>query len=156
MPWRRELPASVRSLLRRCPCPEELPVPLAIPKVLAVTAFEHDQRFFAGLHGTGEWEFTITGSVQAAKHLLDTSEYAVVVCDRDIPGWEWRDLLSLLKSHAPRACFLLSSRVSDTFLWREVLRHGGYDLLPKPLNSSDANRILRRAWYYWKSNPPLA
>ncbi len=150
-----DLLATARDLFRRFRSHNEPEVPLDAPRILALTAFENDQRFFSRLHSTGDWQFTITASVPVAKELLDTFEYAVVICDRDIPGWEWRDLLSLLKSHAPRACFLLSSRVNDTFLWKEVLSHGGYDLLPKPLDTAASVNILRRAWYYWKSNPPL-
>ena len=44
---------------------------------------------------------------------------------------------------------LLISRVTDEYLWNEVVSNGGYDVLRKPLSESDVQRQVRLAWSYW-------
>jgi len=55
---------------------------------------------------------------------------------------------------SPQICFLLTSRVNDEYLWRELVTHGGYDILAKPLADLVVMQTLQRAWSYWKTKPP--
>jgi len=48
-----------------------------------------------------------------------------------------------LSSH--RACVILVSGVVDAYLWDEVVRKGGFDLLPKPLRKEGVIRTVRLA-----------
>jgi CheY-like chemotaxis protein len=96
----------------------------------------------------------ITQSVPEALRLLTTQSFPIVLCDRDLPGWDWRELLARIVESSPRSCFLLTSRVSDEYLWREVVMHGGYDVVAKPLEDAVVMQVLERAWYYWQAEPP--
>jgi DNA-binding NtrC family response regulator len=98
----------------------------------------------------------LTQSVPEALHLLASAVFPIVLCDRDLPGRDWREVMAQIVESAPRVCFLLTSRVSDEYLWREVAMHGGYDVIAKPLEETTVEHTLRRAWYYWKAEPPSA
>jgi FixJ family two-component response regulator len=75
----------------------------------------------------------------------------VVLCDRDLPGKGWRGTVEDLASSPHRACIILVSGVVDTYLWNEVVRTGGFDVLSKPLREDDVIRAVRLAWSYWNS-----
>ena len=96
----------------------------------------------------------ITQSVAEALSLLITQQFPIVLCDRDLPGWDWREVLARIVASSPRSCFLLTSRVSDEYLWREVVKHGGYDVVTRPLEEDLVVQTLKRAWYYWKAERP--
>jgi DNA-binding NtrC family response regulator len=127
-----------------------------IPRVLVITASASDQMFYRSVRARGEWEMVIAQSAPEALRLLTTQAFPIVMCDRDLPGWDWRELLVKMVETSPRICFLLTSRVSDAYLWREVVMHGGYDVVARPLEEGVVVRTLRRAWYYWSmwDRPP--
>jgi hypothetical protein len=68
--------------------------------------------------------------------LLNERSFPVVLYDRDLQGHDWRQVLhSIITSRHP-ACVILASRVIDTYLWEEVIQHGGFDVLSKPTATS--------------------
>lgn len=75
----------------------------------------------------------------------------VVLCGRDVPGIEWPDAVRILASALPRPCVILTSPVTDSYIWREIVERGGYDLLATPLRDADTTRSIKLALSYWKS-----
>jgi CheY-like chemotaxis protein len=151
--WRRVLfPGSYP----RCGAPTE-PV---LPSVLAITASAGDHDFYTAMGYTGpggqrEWDIAIAQTVPEALGLLTSRAFPVVLCDRDLPGWDWRDALTRIVECSPGICFLLTSRVSDEFLWREVVMLGGYDVVPRPLIERVVTQTLQRAMYDWNRKTEL-
>jgi DNA-binding NtrC family response regulator len=141
------------SLWRRVLFPGHHPAGPDIPRVLVLTVSIVDQVFYRNLRARGEWDMVLTHSVPEALLLLAREAFPIVLCDRELPGWDWRQVMAKIVESSPRICFLLTSRVSDEYLWREVAMHGGYDVVAKPLEQDAVERILRRAWYYWKAEP---
>ncbi|MCU1328884.1 MAG: response regulator receiver protein [Bryobacterales bacterium] len=127
---------------------------LCTPQVLVVTAPPDDHTFFSCLGETCRWKLTVTGSVGEALELVASLNFPLIVCDRELPGQQWRNVIARMKERAPRSCVLLISPVSDDYLWREVLRHGGYDVIPRPLQTETVSHLLDQAWYYWNAAPP--
>ncbi len=94
-------------------------------------------------------------------HFADTCDEAwntanrlqspVVLCGRDVPGIEWPDAVRMLASAVPRPCVILTSPVTDSYMWKEIVERGGYDVLATPLRDADATRAIRLALSYWKS-----
>ena len=94
-------------------------------------------------------------------HFCDTCDEAwnaanrlqspVVICGRDVPGIEWPDAVRILASAVPRPCVILTSPVTDSYMWKEIVERGGYDVLATPLRDADASRSIRLALSYWKS-----
>jgi DNA-binding NtrC family response regulator len=142
------------SLWRRILFPSQHPPRPDVPRVLAITAAPWDEMFYKELRAAGEWDLVTARSVREALPLLIAQQFPIVLCDRNLPGPGWRDVLAKIVGSSPRSCFLLTSRVCDEYLWREVVTHGGYDVVVKPLEEDVVVRALRRAWYYWKAEPP--
>ena len=44
------------------------------------------------------------------------------------------------------------SGVADDYLCQELIRQGGYDILPKPLRADNAARVVKLALSYWNSS----
>lgn len=94
-------------------------------------------------------------------HFADTCDEAwnaanrlqspVVICGRDVPGIEWPDAVRILASAVPRPCVILTSPITDSYMWNEIVERGGYDVLATPLRDSDTTRAIRLALSYWKS-----
>lgn len=118
--------------------------------VLAITRDESCRRSFEDFAARGDWELAIAGSFESAIESLKKNRTAVILCDRDLPGLDWHDALRKL-SAATRACaILLVSPVNDEYLWEEVIRQGGFDVLVKPLQQEKAVRAVNLAWSYAK------
>jgi DNA-binding NtrC family response regulator len=75
----------------------------------------------------------------------------VILYDRDWPNAEWRTTVQALASSPQRSCVILASWVADDYLWQELVRSGGYDLLAKPFRADDVARSLKLALSYWRS-----
>jgi hypothetical protein len=43
------------------------------------------------------------------------------------------------------------SGVTDGYLWQELVRTGGYDVLPKPLRADNVAKVVKLAMSYWTS-----
>ncbi len=141
-------------LWRRVLFPRRRGAALGGPRVLALTSSATDQAFYRSLKARGQWDMEITQSVPEALRMLSAGSFSIVVFDREFPGWDWRDLLVRIVERSPRSCCLLASRVSDEYLWREVVARGGYDVVTKPLADPAVSLTLQRAWYYWKTESP--
>ena len=87
-----------------------------LPRVLAITVSFEDQSFYRSLRARGEWNVVITQSVPEALHLLGREVFPIVLCDRDLPGRDWREVMANIVETSPRVCFLLTLRVSDEYL----------------------------------------
>ena len=122
-----------------------------VPRVLVITASARDRAFYKSLRERGEWDIVITESVQEALAQVVSQDFPIILCDRDLPGWGWREVVTKIVERTPRSCFLLASRVSDEYLWREVVALGGYDIVAKPLSDSVVIHTLQRAWYFWNT-----
>jgi FixJ family two-component response regulator len=70
----------------------------------------------------------------------------VVLCDRDLPGVDWRMAVQQLAGGQNRRCVILASPVVDDYLWEEVIHLGGYDVLAKPFRKRDVVQAIEFAW----------
>ena len=122
--------------------------PLAI---IGLVASDEDRRLLAGICNRNRWHLLFADTCEEARTALDQLKAPVILCDRDLPGKGWRETVEDLASSPHRACIILVSGVVDTYLWDEVVRTGGYDVLSKPLREDDVVRAVRLAWSYWNS-----
>jgi FixJ family two-component response regulator len=53
---------------------------------------------------------------------------------------------------------ILVSGVADAYLWQEVVRREGYDILTKPLHTENVLRSVKLALSYWsvRTHQPVA
>jgi DNA-binding NtrC family response regulator len=95
-----------------------------------------------------DWDLALADSREHAAELIGRHRFTIIVCDRDLPGLDWRDSMQALVTAAPGSCILLASSVSDDYLWQEVIQRGGYDVLTKPFKDDTvAHSINQAAWY---------
>lgn len=120
--------------------------PLAI---IGLVASDEDRRLLAGVCNRNGWHLLYADTCEEARAALDKLKAPVILCDRDLPGKGWRETVEDLASSPHRACVILVSGVLDAYLWDEVVRTGGYDVLYKPLREDDVVRSVRLAWSYW-------
>lgn len=88
--------------------------------------------------------------MEAADHLRNSAS-SVVICERDLPDGDWKDILKETADMAPPPLLLVVSRNADESLWAEVLNLGGYDVLLKPFERSEVLRVISMAWRHWWS-----
>jgi DNA-binding NtrC family response regulator len=124
-----------------------------VPQILAITAIADDATFYENLALPDGWRTVVAGSVPDALALL-AKPFPIVICDRDVAGSAWREVLDQIAKASPDSCLLLASRVSDEYLWREVVMHGGYDILSRPLEEAAVLQSLKRAWHFWRAEHP--
>lgn len=118
--------------------------PEAIIRLLVVT---QDDKFYLSVHevttGCG-WETRMVRTVERGLHALD--EFPASVAIYDWPGTEedWRFNVDRLTARPDHPCLLLASPVDDEYLCAELVRHGGFDVIPR---SADADRLIRNVQF---------
>jgi two-component system response regulator HydG len=124
--------------------------------VIGLVTGDEDRQLLAGICSRNGWHLFFAETCEEARAGLDKLKAPVVLCDRDVPGKGWRETMEKLASSPYRACIILVSGVVDTYLWNEVVRMGGYDVLSKPLREDEVVRAVRLAWSYWNSSARTA
>jgi DNA-binding response OmpR family regulator len=108
--------------------------------VLAITASEPDRIRLQRILEDAGWRVFCAKDL---KELDRAPSTAIVLYDRDLPGIDWRDAIRRLA--ARHACIILASFVVDDYLWEEVIRCGGYDVLAKPFREEEVTHTVRFA-----------
>lgn len=131
---------------------------LAMDMVLSVSPIQEDhaalERIFSGSRhpATPEssWHLRQTATVPSALKRLKESLHALVICERDLPLGDWKDLLEHSQKLADPPFLIVTSRHADDYLWAEALNLGAYDVLCKPFSSSEVMRVVSEALQRWK------
>lgn len=81
--------------------------------------------------------------------ILLQSFVPVVISDRNLPDGCWKHVLGAAESSEHPAHLVVASQLVDGRLWAEVLNLGGYDLLAKPFDTTEVNRVVESAVRNW-------
>ncbi len=123
---------------------EEVPsTPEQRLKILALSMCIDDCVSLRCLAQQHKWDLHITQSPRDAFHLASQSHFEIILCDRNQPGYPWREVMDRLAKNSPRTCILLVSPMTGDDLWRSVLQHGGYDVLLRPLREHSALHAIQ-------------
>ncbi|HVW87718.1 MAG TPA: hypothetical protein VHB50_23685 [Bryobacteraceae bacterium] len=124
----------------------------ADPSLLLITRDAELNRRVAEIAASWNWSVRLQPEpTRQAAPAGDSGTHQIVIFDRDSTDRDWREALAILKQEYRDACLLLASRVSDSYLVREVVRLGGYDVLATSGDDDRLRRALRFAWF-WKRN----
>jgi len=115
-------------------------------KLVAVTQSPDDSATLRQIAASYGWTISVVESSEAAVAALREQPTPLVICDRDLPGEAWRDVLAKIAAQPQAVCVLLASRVVDDYLWRQVIRHHGYDVVAKPFQPEELRRAVTFAW----------
>lgn len=116
--------------------------------VLVISPHHDDHNVVRRLLQHGQWSIHRAANLREAVELIDESSPAVIICERDLPDGTWRDVLRHVSGLKRAPSVIVTSRHADETLWADVLNSGGYDVLPKPFERSEAIRVLAMAWRY--------
>ena len=121
----------------------------AIPVVALVTG-DHDRDLLMNIGIRDQLDIHFANTCSEAWVAANRLKSPGVLCERDLPGMEWRDAVRILAAAVPHPCVILTSTVVDDYLWRECVARGGYDVLARPLREEAAARSIKLALVYWK------
>lgn len=131
--------------------PVDPPSVAAATLIVALVGDGQDRQLLDGICHRNQWGLHFAGTCTEASEAADQLKAPIILCDRDLPGVEWRDAVRVLASSPHRACVILISKVVDDRLWNEVAFRGGYEILAKPLREDDVVRAVKLACSYWNS-----
>jgi CheY-like chemotaxis protein len=113
-------------------------------KILAVSICLDDIFLLEYLGDQHGWELKFTASPQEAFRLA-SSDFDLILCNRNQPGYPWREVMDRLAATSPRSCILLVSPINDDYLWWDVLHHRGFDVLLRQLREEIVLRAVDTA-----------
>ena len=135
--------------------PRQTATPARIP-VVALVASDQDRCVLASLSGQHRLEIHFVESCEEAYSAANRLAAPVILLDRDLPRTEWKTAVKSLADSPHGACVILMSGVVDDYLRQELIRRGGYDVLPKPLRADQVAPLVKLALSYWESAPKPA
>jgi len=115
-------------------------------KLVAITERSDDSMALRQIASDYRWRISIVGSSDAAVASLNEQPTPLVICDRDLASEDWREVLAKIAALPQAVCVLLASRVVDDYLWRQVIRNPGYDVVSKPFQPEELRRAVTFAW----------
>ena len=118
--------------------------------VLAVSPFEEDHACLRTIFDHSNWKIFNAHGCHEAMDFLEENRMAVLVCERDLPDGNWKNLLESLSTLRVPPLLVVTSKHADDSLWAEVLNLGAYDVLSKPFDRAEVTRIISLAWLHWK------
>jgi len=124
----------------------KIPSPSEPVKLVAITQDPEDSGALQKVARTYGWTVSIVGSSAAAMPLLNAQPTPLAICDRDLSAEDWRDVLVKIAAQPQAVCVLLASRVVDDYLWHQVIRYHGYDVVAKPFQPEELRRAVTFAW----------
>ncbi|HWF11219.1 MAG TPA: hypothetical protein VG297_22270 [Bryobacteraceae bacterium] len=140
----------------RLPVFARKPVPPAPPEdaALRFIVITEDEPFYTRLRGIADgcqWRIGRAQSIDEIQKQIGRPPTPIVIYERDLAGGDWRAGLMKLHQTTIKPCVLLASRVADEYLWQEVVRNHGYDILPKTAPDEKLIRLLKFAWFWARS-----
>lgn len=119
--------------------------------VVALIVDEKDRSALASIRDKESLNLHFAESCDEGRALATQRRAPVILFDRDWPETEWRTTVKSFAETPHNPCVILTSGVADDYLWQELIRWGGHDVLPKPLRADTVARAVKLALAYWNS-----
>jgi DNA-binding response OmpR family regulator len=116
---------------------------------LLVGDYENDRLLVHNVFGRLGWRLFEAPNRRHALQCLHQHPVQVVMAESSIPQWNWKRVLRDLRNltHPPQ--LIVTSRNADESLWAEVLNVGGYDLLARPFDADEIERVVAAAFRHY-------
>ena len=129
-------------------------------RLLAITRGADEKAALVRIAADLRWKLTIAASTDEAIQLLGDEPLPLVICDRDLPDEDWRQAVARIAGRRDVLCVVLASAVVDDYLWDEVIKQRGYDVVNKPFEADQLRRAATFAWswnrWYMRSLRPIS
>lgn len=93
--------------------------PLSAVLIVALIISEQDRALLRNVAIPRGIDVKFTESCSEAWTIANQLQASVILCDRDLPGTEWRDVMQILASAPQHPSVILTSSVVDDYLWQE-------------------------------------
>lgn len=122
-------------------------------RLVAITDSLDDGLALKNIAQSFDWRLSVVDSSASAIDLLARRPAPLVIFDSDLAGEDWRTAVATLAAPPRAVCVLLASRVVDEYLFTEVVKHHGYDIVVKPFQRDELRRAVTFAWSWrgWTS-----
>lgn len=112
---------------------------------LMVGEYDNDRMLLHDVFRKFGWRLFEACNRRRAMECLDRHPVQVVLAETSTPRWNWRRVLRDLRRLAHPPQLIVTSRTVDDSLWAEVLNMGGYDVLARPLEPEEVERVVASA-----------
>jgi hypothetical protein len=113
----------------------------------SVLVITRDSDLYAGIREiVSAWKWNVRCQTDPSDR-PGVGNAGIVVLDGDVTGGNWKDSLTAIRAGGGDPCILLASRVFDPYLWDEVIRCGGFDVITRSEGRERLTSILRFAWF---------
>jgi hypothetical protein len=102
-----------------------------------------------------KWKIHKALKLSSAVGLVHENRIPLVVCERDLRPGTWKEMLDCLTLLPQPPYLIVTAKLADDYLWAEALNLGAYDVLAKPFDGAEVNRILSLAWLHWQDRNDL-
>jgi len=113
--------------------------------VLVVGGFDSDLIALLRILSDKDWTLLWHTTRADAVETLERRPVDAVLCDRELPDGDWKDLLGSAASVANPPRVIVTARFANERLWAEVLHLGGFDVLSKPFDAGEVKRAMSLA-----------
>jgi DNA-binding response OmpR family regulator len=120
---------------------------------LLVGEFKTDRLLVHDVFKQSGWRLFEASDRRHAMQCLDRHPVQVVIAESDVRNWNWKRVLSDLRRFPRPPQLIVSSRTADDYLWAEVLNVGGYDVLPRPFERDEVQRVIAAARRHYDIEP---
>lgn len=120
-------------------------------EVLAVVSSPQDRAAVSDCAQAIGWKLKLLETVDQALSVATSEPVALIIVDRDLSENDWRTSVQNLANTVSTPCVLLASSVVDPYLFQELVKRGGFDVVPKPIQSKELVRLGRLAFRYWRN-----
>jgi DNA-binding response OmpR family regulator len=140
--------------MRKQPAAERtcIPVPINNSRILDLLIVSPDTEDTVSLERIKErtWAIMRCNAVDLAINVLRAMPLPIVLCDTDLTSSTWQEMLESTWLLADPPLLIVTSRVADDYLWAEALNLGAWDVLAKPFEAEEVNRVIGFAWRHWQ------
>jgi len=113
--------------------------------LLLVSPHQEDHAFVGRVFSKSSWTMLSATTLQEALELIGRHEVAVVIAERRLDDGCWKTMWEQLTAGGVPPMLVVTSQDADNHLWAEVLNLGGYDVLAKPLDEEEVERVVSGA-----------
>ena len=118
--------------------------------IVALTETRESRQLLLHVAEQHEWTLHLVRTCSEARRILDECKAQIFICDHSVPGAHWSDVFQMVLASGQSLYMILLAKGVDDRLWHEVIRWGGHDLLPAPLNEARVLAAIQFGWSYWK------
>ena len=120
---------------------------------LLVGELENERLLVHGVFAKLGWRLFEARTRKQAIECLERHPVQVVMAESEHPHWNWKMVLRDLRRLVRPPQLIVTSRLADDTLWAEVLNVGGYDVLARPFQADEVERVVAAARRHF--DPPL-